>query len=169
MKVLITGMSGVGKTTTLAELQKYGYLVIDVDATGICVWKNHKTKEKVEYGPDGRDSDWLTEHGWYCDIGQLSSFLSYVRENKHVFVSGFVENMTEFSKIFDKVIILELEKDKIIERLNQRTNNHFAKKKEEQDFIFNSQNNLFKKIQNTISINTNVTPKEVADKILDLI
>lgn len=165
MKILITGMSGVGKTTTLAELQKQGYLVIDADATGMCIWKNHKTKEKVEYGPDGRNAEWLAEHGWYCDIPQFKSFLSHIRKDKHVFVSGLAENIAEFSKIFDKVFVLELEKELIAERLNKRTNNHFAKKKDEQDYIFNSQDNLIKNIENTIKINTNVSPEKVAEHI----
>jgi len=169
MKVLITGMSGVGKTTTLAELQKQGYLVIDADATGMCIWRNHITKEHVEYGPDGRDADWLAKHGWYCDIDQFTSFLSHIRKDKQVFVSGLTENISEFSKIFDKIVVLELDKNLIIERLNQRTNNHFAKKKEEQDFIFNSQNNLIEKIENITSIKTNTSPEEVVNNILNLL
>lgn len=55
MRILLTGMSGVGKTTTLAELQKHGYVVIDLDATGICRWKNRNTGQPTEYEETGRD------------------------------------------------------------------------------------------------------------------
>jgi predicted ATPase len=48
MKIRITGISGTGKTTTLAELQKHGYVVIDLDATGMCRWKNKETGEVTE-------------------------------------------------------------------------------------------------------------------------
>lgn len=162
-------MSGVGKTTTLAELQQRGYLVIDADATGMCTWRNKRTKEKVEYGPDGRDASWLAEHGWYCDIKQFTKFLSCIRKDKHVFVAGLVENISEFSDLFDKVFILEINDGELIKRLDTRSNNHFAKKKEEQDFILNSQDSLLGEIENTISIDSNTQPKEVADKILNLL
>ena len=82
MKILITGIAGTGKTTVLAELQKEGYVVIDLDATGICRWKNKETQEFTEYGETGRDYEWLTQHGWYCDIGKLRQLLSTIREDK---------------------------------------------------------------------------------------
>lgn len=50
MKILITGVAGTGKTTALAELQKRGYLVIDLDATGLCRWRNKETGAYDEYG-----------------------------------------------------------------------------------------------------------------------
>src|ERR1017187_802057 len=116
MRILITGISGVGKTTILAELQKHGYLVIDLDATGLCRWKNKKTGEFTEYGLTGKNYEWLTEHGWYCDIEKFKLFLSCIREDKFVFVAGLTENIREFSEIFDKIFILDTHKEMVEKR-----------------------------------------------------
>lgn len=167
MKILITGISGVGKTTTLAELQKHGYLVIDIDATGLCRWKNTKTGENTEYGLDGKDYQWLTEHGWYCDIEKFKVLLSCIREDKLVFVSGLTENTNEFSELFDKVFILETEEAVVEKRLLDRTNNHFAKKEDERAFVFKHQQELLNKIKDPMIIGTSGSPESVAQSILD--
>ena len=43
----------------------------------------------AEYGA-GRDSEWLNNHGWYCDIDTLKKLLSCIREDKNVFVAGII-------------------------------------------------------------------------------
>jgi len=52
----------------------------------------------------------------------------------------------------------------VTERLNQRTNNHLAKNPDEKEFVFNEQNKLVNSIENTIKIQTNVSPEKVAEK-----
>ncbi|MCX6752747.1 MAG: AAA family ATPase [Candidatus Nomurabacteria bacterium] len=167
MKILITGISGAGKTTTLAELQKHGCLVIDLDATGLCRWKNIQTGEVAEYGLDGKDYKWLTEHGWYCDIEKFKLLLSCIREDKLVFVSGVTENFKEFLELFDKVFLLDTDNDILEKRLLERTNNHFARKEDERSFVFKHTRELLNQIKNPIHINTNSSPDIVAQTILD--
>src|SRR5687768_16065016 len=118
MKVFLTGIAGTGKTTVLAELQKRGYVVIDLDATGMCRWKNTATGERTEYGPDGRDQKWLNEHEWCCDVPTLKKLLSCMREDKDVFVAGFVDNIEEVVREFDKVFILVAADSAVKERLS---------------------------------------------------
>ncbi len=167
MRILITGISGTGKTTTLAELQKHGYAVIDLDATGICKWKNKETQEVTEYGPDGRDLEWLNLHGWYCDIPTLQKLLSCIREDKDVFVAAIAENIEEVAKEFNRVFVLNTSDEVIRERLNTRTNNHFAKKEEEQNFIFEQSRYLMSKLKDFIEVNVDKTPAEITDYILN--
>lgn len=167
MRILITGISGTGKTTTLAELQKHGYAVIDLDATGICKWKNKETQEVTEYGPDGRDVEWLNLHGWYCDIPTLQKLLSCIREDKDVFVAAIAENIEEVAKEFNRVFVLNTSDEVIRERLNTRTNNHFAKKEEEQNFIFEQSRYLMSKLKDFIEVNVDKTPAEITDYILN--
>ncbi len=167
MRILITGMSGVGKTTALAELQKLGYVVIDLDATGICRWKNKTTQSIVEYGLDGKDAEWLNEHGWYCDLETLKTLLSCIREDKYVFVAGMPENIKEFSEIFNKTFVLKADDNAIAKRLGDRTNNHFAKKDDERVFMLKHTQELLSQIENTTEINTHNKPEEVAQLILD--
>ncbi len=166
MRILITGISGTGKTTTLAELQKRGFVVIDLDATGICRWKNKETQEITEYGPDGRDIEWLNLHGWYCDIPILQKLLSCIREDKDVFVAAIAENIEDVAREFGKVFVLNASDNVIRNRLNARTNNHFAKKEEEQDFIFEQSRYLISKLKDFVGVDTDKTPAEIADYIL---
>jgi len=166
MKILITGIAGTGKTTTLAEIQKQGVVAIDLDATGICRWKNKETEEVTEYGPDGRDTEWLNLHGWYCDIPTLQKLLSCIREDKNVFVSAIAENIEDVAKEFDKVFVLNASDEVVRYRLNTRTNNHFAKKEDEQDFILAQKKYLVSKLKDFVEVDTDKTPADIADYIL---
>lgn len=166
MKILLTGISGTGKTTTLAELQKHGYVVVDLDATGMCRWKNKETGEVTEYGSTGRNYEWLTKHGWYCDINILKKLLSCIREDKDVFVAGIAENIEEVVQEFDNVFILDTTDQVIKERLGRRLNNHFAKKDEEQEFIFKHSRELLKKIKDFELIDANQLPEDISVAVL---
>lgn len=167
MKIFLTGIAGTGKTTILSELQKRGYVVIDLDATGMCRWRNKETQEITEYGPTGRNYEWLTYHGWYCDILTLQKLLSCIRKDKDVFVAGITENIEEVVQEFDKVFIFEASDEVVKERLRKRTNNHFAQKEDEQEFIFKHSRELLKKVTNVIEIDASRTPTEITEDILN--
>jgi len=167
MKIFLTGIAGSGKTTVLAELQKHGYVVIDLDATGICRWKNIATGEVTEYGPDGRDQKWLNEHGWYCDIVILKKLLSCMREDKDVFVAGVVDNLEDVIREFDKVFLLVAPDNVVKERLSSRTHSHFGKKEDEQETILSWKPELIIKVKNFIEVDTSKTPHEAAEFILN--
>ncbi len=167
MRIFITGIAGSGKTTVLAELQKRGYATIDLDATGICTWKNIATDEATEYGLNGRDQKWLNEHGWYCDVDTLKKLLSCIREDKDVFVAGFVDNIEDVVREFQKVFFLVASDDVTKERLSKRTNNHFGKKEDEQEIILSWKEEFMSKIKNFTEVDANRTPNEVAEFILN--
>jgi len=166
MKIFITGIAGTGKTTVLAELQKRGYVVIDLDATGICRWKNITTGEITEYGPAGKDQKWLNEHGWYCNIDILKKLLSCIREDKDVFVAGFIDNIEDVIREFHKVFLFVASDSVIKERLSKRTNSHFGKKEDEQEAILSWKPDLIRKIKNFSEVDASRTPDEVAEFIL---
>src|SRR5690606_492063 len=133
---------------------------------GICRWRNIETKEFAEYGLNGRDADWLSKHGWYCDIEILKKLLSCIREDKDVFVAGITENIEEVFKCFDRVYVLNANDEVIKDRLNKRSNNHFAQKEDEQDFILVQSRSLMNKLDGAIQIDASKTPAEVTQAIL---
>lgn len=159
-------MAGTGKTSVLAELQKYGFVVIDLDATGLCRWKNKETEEFTEYGLQGKDYDWLQHHGWYCDVEKLKILLSCIREDKNVFVGGIVENLYDVSQVFDKKFLLSVDKSILKERLLTRTNNHFGKKQDEQQFIIESSAKISEKLLNFVEISSNDSSQKTTKNIL---
>ena len=107
--VLVTGMSGVGKSTVLAELARQGYLTVDTDDDG---WI-----EVVAGEPLWRES-------------LIAELLDRPREAPLI-VQGTVANQGRFYDRFDAVVLLSAPIDVVLQRIEQRTNNPFGKSLEE--------------------------------------
>lgn len=108
-RVLLTGMSGTGKSSVTAQLLARGYTAIDTDDG----WG--------ELQPDGRQR-------WREDA--ISALLA--REDVPVlFVAGCEENMAAFLPQFDHVVLLTAPVETLLERLATRTNISFGKAPEE--------------------------------------
>lgn len=166
MKILITGAAGTGKTTALAELQKRGYLVIDLDATGLCRWRNKITGEYAEYGKERKDTSWFDQHRWYCDNETLTKFLSHIRPDKEVFVGGVVKNIVEVGEKFDKKFLLTADGAVLCDRLTNRTNNVFGKHTHEQEATIKYDALLREALPDYVLIDSTKTTEEVVDIIL---
>ncbi len=104
-RVLITGMSGTGKSSLIAELAALGYNAVDTDA-GWC-----------EPQPDGRQR-------WREDAIQA---LLATEDTDVLFVAGCEENQVKFHSQFDHIILLSAPVDVLKQRLATRTNNPFGK------------------------------------------
>jgi shikimate kinase len=104
-RVLITGMSGVGKSTVLVELARQGHEVVDTD-----------------------DGPWIDLKGseplWREDL--MSGLLDKKRD-RHLFVAGTVANQGLFYERFEAVVLLTAPIDTLLERIEARTTNPFGK------------------------------------------
>ena len=100
VRILVTGMSGTGKSSALAELARQGFRTVDTDEPG---WKDG------ELWREDRMAELLGEDG-----GTL-------------FVSGCVPNQGRFYDRFDAVVLLSAPADVMLERIDGRTNNTFGK------------------------------------------
>jgi dephospho-CoA kinase len=108
-RVLLTGMSGTGKSSVTEELVARGYKAIDTDDG----WS--------ELQPDGRQL-------WREDA--LQSLLA-TEDAGVLFVAGCEENLGKFLPQFDHVVLLAAPLETLVERLATRTNNAYGKPTEE--------------------------------------
>jgi dephospho-CoA kinase len=111
--VLVTGMSGTGKSAALEELGRRGHRVVDTDYGG---W--------VEEEPGA-------ERLWRED--RIEALLEH--DGSTLFVSGCVANQGKFYPRFDAVVLLSAPTEVIVERVAGRDSNSFGKTAEERDII----------------------------------
>lgn len=111
--ILVTGMSGVGKSTALAELSRRGFDTVDTD-----------------------DGDWITvidgEPLWREQL--IDELLSRPRV-RPLFVQGTVANQWRFYDRFDAVVLLSAPLEVMFQRLASRTTNPFGKSLEDREKI----------------------------------
>ena len=116
--VLITGMSGTGKSAALAELARRGHRVVDTD-----------------YGDwieDVRLPDGSVEPLWNEE--RIDALLSEHSDGA-LFVVGTVANQGRFYPRFDAVVLLSAPLDVILERVATRESNPFGKTDAEREKI----------------------------------
>jgi broad-specificity NMP kinase len=114
-RVLVTGMSGVGKSTALAELAKRGFQVVETDEAP---W-----------------SEWSEAAGGYVWREDLISELLSRDGGETLYVSGTVSNQRRFYSRFDAVVLLSAPTDVLLRRIETRTSNHYGKTAEERALI----------------------------------
>lgn len=166
-KIYITGVSGTGKSTLAAELNKRGIVAFDVDAVpGLCHWQNKETKEKATDYNYGADKAWLGAHDWVADEEQLSKLLE---KADTVVVLGITSNQEGYFHLFDRVFLLHCSPEVFLSRIDARTNNDFGKGKSEQEHILSWHKNFEKRLidKGVVPIHAEQPIEMIADLILE--
>lgn len=115
-RVLITGMSGTGKSSVVAELQALGYAAVDADAAGLSAEVAAPAGEVTGLGP-GRD--------WVWQEAAIRAVLE--RPDPLLFLAGCSPNQGVFRAAFTHVVLLTAPPEVIVQRLRERTTNPFGK------------------------------------------
>ena len=120
-RVLLTGMSGTGKSTVIKELAARGYKAVDTDDHGLSEWVAVPLDEPTGLGPG---QDWV----WREDRiqGLLSSDDAEV-----LFLSGCSPNQGKFYPQFDHIVLLTAPAALLVARLTTRTTNSYGKHPDE--------------------------------------
>jgi shikimate kinase len=114
-RILVTGMSGTGKSTVLARLAEQGFAVVDTDEAGWTEW----------------DDD---EDGYLWAEDRIDELLS--RDGgPTLFVSGTVSNQGRFYPRFDAVVLLSAPAEVLLRRLDDRTTNPYGKSAHERRLV----------------------------------
>jgi dephospho-CoA kinase len=116
MRVLITGMSGTGKSTVIAELARRGYRAIDLDSPEFSQLVPAADGELTGVG-GGMD--------WVWNVPKVAALLDAAGPEP-LFVSGCSPNQGAFSSRFDRVVLLTAPTEVIRDRLAIRTSNDFG-------------------------------------------
>src|SRR4051794_9571546 len=116
--VLVTGMSAVGKSTVLAELERRGHRAVDTDYGGF----------STEVPSDGGGREQL----WHED--GIEALLDDHAAGT-LFLAGCVANQGRFYPRFDAVVLLSVPAEVLLDRLATRHTNNFGKSDAERDRI----------------------------------
>ena len=152
-RVLITGMSGTGKSTVLERLAALGYKTVDTDYGDWHEW--------VE-GPDGRD--------WVWHEQRIADLLS-TEDAEALFVSGTVSNQGKFYPRFDHVVLLSAPTTVLLERLATRNNNPYGKSPDDLARILHHVETVEPLLRRraTCEIDTSIPVEQVVERIVRLV
>jgi shikimate kinase len=117
-KVLVTGMSGTGKSTAVQILSSRGHRTVDTDTDQ---WSHWVTL------PDG-SADWI----WREDA--ITTLLAG-HSRGSLFVAGCKTNQGKFYPHFDHVALLSAPADVLNARIADRTSNPYGKRPDERELI----------------------------------
>src|SRR5438034_10242061 len=114
-RILVTGISGTGKSSALAELGRRGYPVVDTDDPG---WRVYR--EYVESSDELHRGEWL----W---VEERMTMLLDSDDGRSLFVEGCSANQSKFYERFNAVVLLSAPADVILDRVADRTPNNYGK------------------------------------------
>jgi broad-specificity NMP kinase len=112
---LVTGLSGNGKSTALAELARRGYRCVDTGDPG---WR--------EYRPYADPPDELHRGEWLWVEERIAELLDS-DDGRPLFVEGCVANQFAFYERFDAVVLLSAPVEVILDRVEHRVTNDYGK------------------------------------------
>lgn len=108
MRILVTGMSGTGKSTLMSEFASRGYLAIDVDESNL----------GLTYPRDGGELGWNVE--------AIRALLSRTIAPP-LFLAGCADEQAELYAEFDYIVLLSAPPEALRARLASRVGNDYGK------------------------------------------
>jgi len=121
---LIEGVSGTGKTSVCKELQRRGYYAINGDNE--LAYQGDPETGHPTNGPTHE------HHIWHVDKVRA---LVASQEEAVTFFCGGSRNFSKFIDLFDCVFVLEVDRDTLDRRLDERSEDEWSGKQTERELI----------------------------------
>lgn len=161
-RVLITGMSGTGKSSVIEHLAALGYRAIDADTPEWSEWAPMPVPGA--FPGVAPELDWIWRE---CDMRRLLDEI----DPEPLFVSGCAPNQGKLHDRFDCIVLLSAPVDELLRRFATRTTNQFGKTVDERRKILNDLREIEPLLRAAadIEIDTAATPlDDVVSRLIDL-
>jgi dephospho-CoA kinase len=148
MRVLLTGVSGTGKSSLVREIRNRGYTAFDADDDGL-----------TEPRPDGA---W----GWRVDLVRA---LFDQHDDDLLFFAGCSDEQAQFE--FDFKVLLTAPVEVVLERLRTRSTNSFGKSQDQRDRVLDDIAWVVPLLRDSadLVVETISTVSKVADVVVDAV
>jgi len=159
-RVLITGMSGTGKSAVIQELAGRGYRAYDLDSPAWSEWVDADPSDALTPA-DGKNWIWRED--------RVRALLSEPSGGM-LFVSGCADNMNKLLPLIHIVILLSAPRETIMDRLKARSTSsygHAAKQREKVVSLISTVEPLLREFADW-EIDTRRPVRATADEILRL-
>lgn len=124
-RVLITGMSGAGKSAVIDELARRGYAAIDLDSPEWSEWIDLDASDTLT-PQKGKD--------WVWREGKVRALLLEHTEGT-LFIGGCAQNMARLFPLIDKIILLSAPVGTVMERLEARSSGGYGNNEEDRSKV----------------------------------
>jgi dephospho-CoA kinase len=161
-RVLITGMSGTGKSTVIKELAARGYKAVDADYNGL--------SELVSIPASSDRSGLGAQQDWIWREDRIADLLS-TEDADVLFLSGTASNQVKFYGRFDHIVLLTAPASVMTERLVRRTNNPYGKDPNDLARALALKQTVEPLLRRgaDLEIDTSVPIDEVVERLLDVV
>jgi dephospho-CoA kinase len=120
-RVLLTGISAVGKSTLIVELKARGFNAVDLDSPEWSEWVDYTPAPNEPGSPVEPNRDWVWRHD------RVEALLRRHSDGV-LFISGCSINQSKLYPLLDHVVLLTAPPAITIERLTTRTTNSYGKR-----------------------------------------
>ena len=162
--ILVTGVTGSGKSTTCKVLRKLGFSAWDLETVaGLYELVDERTGKTIpgslEQIRDGVD--------WRCNKAKLEDLIGS-GTNKLTFYCGGMSNTEEVWDIFDKIVVLTVSDATTVKRLSVRKNGEFGSIKENRDWTISWKQDFEQRLLKLggIFVSAEDEPKMVAELVV---
>ena len=132
---LIEGVSGAGKTTVAQDLERRGHHVVHGDRT-FAYYGDPETGEPLEWPAMQSEAERIAwgYPRWIWPVEKVKTIIAdYSRPM--TFFCGGSRNAHHFIELFDKVFVLEVDRDTLNRRLARRPDDEFGGRPLERELI----------------------------------